>query len=95
MALSLVVPVIGPPAAGKTTLIAQLGQEPGRAFFRLREHVPKDVLAATATSADCLGWIDEFTVADALHQYFEVIVNDPAVHTVLMDNFPGSASQVD
>jgi adenylate kinase len=95
VALSLVVPVIGPPAAGKTTLIAQFGREPGRAIFRLREHVPKDVLAATATSAVCLGWIDEFTVADALHRYFEVIVNDPTVHTVLLDNFPGSASQVD
>lgn len=94
MPLSLVVPVFGPPAAGKTTLTLQLGMSPGRTIFRLREHVPKKVLAATATDSARLGWIDEFTVADALSSYFATVQADPAVHTVLLDNFPGSGSQV-
>ncbi|MFI6168946.1 hypothetical protein ACIBCN_19355 [Nocardia sp. NPDC051052] len=95
MALSLVVPIFGPPAAGKTTLTLRLGQAPGRQIFRLREHVSKEVLAATATSSERLGWIDEFTVAEALRSYFEAAHENPDVHTVLLDNFPGSASQVD
>src|SRR5437879_2658497 len=95
MALSLVVPISGPPAAGKTTLTLRLGSSPGRRIFRLREHVPKEVLAATATSSERLGWIDEFTVAEALRKYFNAAHADPEVHTVLLDNFPGSASQVD
>ncbi|MGK8502840.1 hypothetical protein [Nocardia asiatica] len=95
MALSLVVPIFGPPAAGKTTLTLLLGSAPGRRVFRLREHVSKEVLAATATSSEQLGWIDEFTVAEALRSYFNAAYDDPDVHTVLLDNFPGSASQVD
>ncbi|WP_227997125.1 hypothetical protein [Nocardia australiensis] len=95
MALSLVVPIFGPPAAGKTTLTLRLGQASGRRIFRLREHVPKEVLAATATSSERLGWIDEFTVVEALRSYFEAAQADSDVHTVLLDNFPGSASQVD
>ncbi|MEV5839747.1 hypothetical protein [Nocardia sp. NPDC052112] len=95
MALSLVVPIFGPPAAGKTTLTLRLGSAPGRRIFRLREHVPTDVLAATATSSERLGWIDEFTVGEALRSYFDAAHADPDVHTVLLDNFPGSASQVD
>lgn len=94
MAVSLVVPIFGPPAAGKTTLTLKLGLSPGRTVFRLREHVPKEVLAATATDSARLGWIDEFTVADALRTYFTRVQADPAVHTVLLDNFPGSGSQV-
>src|SRR5690606_22941904 len=42
-----------------------------------------------------LGWIDDFTVAKALRSYFDAAHADPAVHTVLMDNFPGTAGQVD
>ncbi|WP_258081247.1 hypothetical protein [Nocardia nova] len=94
MPLSLVVPIFGPPAAGKTTLTLQLGLSPGRTIFRLREHVPKEVLAATATDSARLGWIDEFTVADALRAYFANVQADSTVHTVLLDNFPGSGSQV-
>lgn len=95
MALSLIVPIFGPPAAGKTTLTASLGAAPGRQVFRLREHVSQEVLAATATSSERLGWIDDFSVAGALRTYFENANSDPDVHTVLLDNFPGAASQVD
>ncbi|WP_228791205.1 AAA family ATPase [Nocardia puris] len=91
----MVVPLIGPPAAGKTTLAMVLGSEPGRRIFRLREHVPRQVLSATATDSQRLGWIDEDTVETALRGYFTRVYEDPDVHTVLMDNFPGSASQVD
>ncbi|GAB4588983.1 AAA family ATPase [Nocardia sp. IFM 10818] len=94
MALLLVVPLFGPPAAGKTTLTMVLGGEDGRRVFRLREHVPHTVLSATAGSSERLGWIDDPTVEAALRDYFQGVFGDPEAHTVLMDNFPGSADQV-
>ncbi|WP_280443387.1 AAA family ATPase [Nocardia brasiliensis] len=93
MGLALVVPLIGPPAAGKTTLATLLGNAPGRQIFRLREHIPKDVLTATAVSSRRLGWIDDLTVAQAVGSYFATLEAD--THTVLLDNFPGSARQVE
>ncbi|WP_282777474.1 hypothetical protein [Nocardia sp. CC201C] len=95
MALSLVVPIFGPPAAGKTTLTMRLGTAPGRRVFRLREHVPKNALAATAASSERLGWLDDFTVSSALRAYFTAAHADMTVHTVLLDNFPGCGAQVD
>jgi len=88
------VAVIGPPAVGKTALTLLLGQLPGRQVFRLREYVPETILAATATSAEQLGWIDDLTVTMALRAYLDSVVTDCTVHTVLLDNFPGSAQQV-
>ncbi|MBF6125525.1 AAA family ATPase [Nocardia brasiliensis] len=93
MGLALVIPLIGPPAAGKTTLATLLGSAPGRQIFRLREHIPKDVLTATAVSSRRLGWIDDLTVAQALGSYFATVKAE--THTVLLDNFPGSPRQVD
>jgi adenylate kinase family enzyme len=92
--LENLVAVIGPPAVGKTTLTMQLADLPEVQVFRLREHVPEVILAATATSAERLGWIDDVTIARALRTYFERIVSDASVHSVLLDNFPGSGSQV-
>ncbi len=94
MALTLAVPVFGPPAAGKTTLTAALGEVPGGIVFRLREHVPETILAATATSAERLGWIDDFTVITALHGYVKATVATDVTRTVFFDNFPGTGAQV-
>jgi adenylate kinase family enzyme len=92
--LQNVVAVIGPPAVGKTTLTMRLAELPGCQVFRLREHVPEVILAATATSAERLGWIDDVTIARALRAYFELAAADGSVRTVLLDNFPGSGTQV-
>lgn len=92
--LQNVVAVIGPPAVGKTTLTMRLAELPGVEIFRLREHVPEVILAATATSADRVGWIDDLTVTRALRGYIERIVTESTVHTVLLDNFPGTGTQV-
>lgn len=85
--------VIGPPAAGKTTLTMRLGGPPGCRVFRLREHVPGTLLAATASDAERLGWIDDLTVTRALRGYLESLTAERAVHTLLLDNFPGSGTQ--
>jgi adenylate kinase len=61
--------VVGPPAVGKTTLTTQLGTIPGRTIFRLREHVPPEILAATAANPDRVDWVDDLTVALALRGY--------------------------
>ncbi len=94
MTLTVAVPVVGPPAAGKTTLTARLGQAPGCAVFRLREHVPETILAATATSAERLGWIDDFNVVTALRGYLDTTVKGDQTSTVFFDNFPGTGTQV-
>lgn len=85
--------IIGPPAAGKTTLTMQLGKMSGCCVFRLREHVPETMLAATATSAERLGWLDDLTVTRALRGYLDTVIRTSTVHTVLLDNFPGSDTQ--
>ena len=85
--------VIGQPAAGETTLTLWLGKMPGCCVFRLREHVPETMLAATATTAERLGWLDDLTVAGALRKYMETVIQAGSAHTVLLDNFPGSGTQ--
>jgi adenylate kinase len=92
--LTRVISLIGPPAAGKSALALRLAQNPGYAVFRLREHVPQAVLAATATDAVRLGWIDDFTVMTSVHGYVEQVMRGHAVHTILLDNFPGTETQV-
>jgi adenylate kinase family enzyme len=89
-----VIAVIGPPAVGKTTLTTRLGEEPGCAVFRLREHVPPEILAATAANPDRVDWVDDVTVALALRAYIEKDVAARAARAVLLDNFPGSGFQV-
>src|SRR5271170_5981881 len=94
LAMEHVMAVIGPPAVGKTTLTMRLGEKPGCSVFRLREHVPKVMLAAAAANSDRVDWVDDVTVARALRAYAERIIGDESVHTVLLDNFPGSGTQV-
>ena len=89
-----VVAVIGPPAVGKTTLTMRLGENPGCSVFRLREHVPEVILAATAANSDRVDWVDDVTVARAMRAYAERAASDESVQTVLLDNFPGSGPQV-
>jgi len=91
--LDSAIAIIGPPAVGKTTLTMQLGQLSGRRVFRLREHVPETILAATATSAERLGWIDDLTVTMALRSYLDSVVDDGTAHTVFFDNFPDQANR--
>jgi adenylate kinase len=86
--------ILGPPAVGKTTLTMRLSESPGYEVFRLREHVPDTILAATATDAQRIGWIDDLTVAEAIRSYFEWAIVKGTVQTVLLDNFPGSGTQV-
>ncbi|MFI8976899.1 hypothetical protein ACIGO9_28730 [Nocardia asteroides] len=89
------VPILGPPASGKTTLTLALGKDPDRHVFRLREHVPPEVVMATASHGPRdLGWIDESVVAPAVLAYLTTVAEDSRIHTVLMDNYPGTADQV-
>ena len=92
--LTRAISLIGPPAAGKSALALRLAGDQGYAVFRLREHVPQAVLAATATDAARMGWIDNFTVMSSVQGYLEQVTRDSAVRTVLLDNFPGTETQV-
>ncbi|MEU2254439.1 hypothetical protein ABZ540_14880 [Nocardia xishanensis] len=93
MTLTLVVPILGPPAVGKTTLTLALGDDARRRSFRLRDQVPAEVLAATAGTVERLGWIDTDIVGQTMRSYLDSLVHRD-VDVVLMDNFPGSAEQV-
>ncbi|WP_431955839.1 hypothetical protein [Nocardia lijiangensis] len=93
MTLTLVVPILGPPGVGKTTLTLALNDDPRRHTFRLRDQVPADVLAATAGTVEHLGWIDTGIVDQTLRSYL-YSVSHRDVDVVLLDNFPGSAAQV-
>ncbi|MFD4401140.1 hypothetical protein ACFWPH_00095 [Nocardia sp. NPDC058499] len=93
MGLSIVVPILGPPAAGKSTLALALGADPSRRVFRLREQVPVDVLVATTSAADRLGWVDDSVVDPAVRSYLEEAAENGDVDAVLMDNFPGTGDQ--
>jgi adenylate kinase len=89
-----VIAVIGPPAVGKTTLTTRLGENPGCSVFRLREHVAPEILAAASVNPDRVDWIDDVNVARAVRAYIEPATTTETVHTGLLDNFPGSGSQV-
>jgi adenylate kinase len=90
-----VIAFVGPPGVGKTTITMQLGENEGCGVFRLREHVPQPILAAASLHSDRVDWIDNLTVARALGGYIQRTSADNSVHTVLLDNFPGSGFQVD
>ena len=90
-----IIAVIGPPAVGKTTLTTRLGEAPGCTVFRLREHVPQTALAAASANPDRVDWIDDLTVTRVLRAYFGRVAADKSIYSVVFDNFPGSALQVE
>ncbi|RBO78529.1 nucleoside/nucleotide kinase family protein [Nocardia puris] len=96
MALSLLVPILGPPASGKTTLTLALGKNLDRHVFRLREHVPPEVVRQTASHGPRdLGWIDDDIVNPAVRRYLSTVAADSRIHTVLLDNYPGTGAQAE
>lgn len=90
-AVVCLVAVIGPPGAGKTSVIGALAQPTGLPVFRLREAVIaySDLLADLAPSTDPLGWVG----AQAVQRILRVAFVDGrlGIGPVLLDNFPGTA----
>lgn len=85
--------VLGPPAAGKSTLCSLLATREDRAIFRLRELVPPNKLAGSVSTSSALRWLDDQIVRDALSNF---LTYHAKVRTSILiyDNFPGSADQV-
>ncbi|MGH4014146.1 MAG: AAA family ATPase [Pseudonocardiaceae bacterium] len=88
------VAVIGPPGAGKTTVISALGRTRGLPVFRLSEAelAYSDLLADIAPSTDPLGWVGVQAVQRILRAAF--INGRFGIGSVLLDNFPGTARQL-
>jgi adenylate kinase family enzyme len=91
------VAVIGPPGAGKSTVVSALASVEGTVVFRLREAVRAyaDVVGAVASGADPLGWIDLGAVRRVLDEAFVAGRFPTGGGPVLLDNFPGTAAQLD
>ncbi|MGH3914007.1 MAG: AAA family ATPase, partial [Pseudonocardiaceae bacterium] len=90
------VAVIGPPGAGKTTVVTALAKQRALPVFRLREAVIaySDLLADLAPSTDPLGWVGVQAVHRILRVAFIDGRFDTGIGPVLLDNFPGTAHQL-
>jgi adenylate kinase len=92
----ILVSVIGPPGAGKSTVVAALATASGIPVFRLREAIRgrPDLLTGLAPSGDQLGWVSQ----EAVNRVLSAVLLERPCSTgsgpVLLDNFPGTADQL-
>jgi adenylate kinase family enzyme len=93
---AVLVAVIGPPGAGKSTVVRALAAEAGLPVFRLREAVRArpELLAGLAPSRDPLGWVGLEAVRRLLRATFVDGRFGLGRSAVLLDNFPGTAGQL-
>ncbi|MGN9912670.1 AAA family ATPase [Phytohabitans sp. LJ34] len=94
---TVLVAVIGPPGVGKSTVVAALASAEGMPVFRLRETIRArpELLAGLGPSTDPLGWVSLEAVRWVLDATFVRGRFTFGAATVLLDNFPGTAGQLD
>jgi len=88
--------VVGPPGAGKSTVVRALALHGNATVFRLREAIRAypDVLSGLPPSADQLGWVSDEAVARVLDAAFLENRFPGGSGPILLDNFPGNALQL-
>lgn len=93
----LLLAIVGPPCAGKSTVVTALAEAGGLPVFRLRETIRArpELLTGLAPSTDPLGWVSLEAVRRVLHAVFVEGRFAFAAPVVLLDNFPATASQLD
>jgi adenylate kinase family enzyme len=93
---TVLVAVIGPPGAGKSTVVRALAATFGVPVFRLREAVRArpELLAGLPPTRDPLGWVGLEAVRRLLHATFVQGRLGVGCSAVLLDNFPGTAGQL-
>ncbi|WP_203924645.1 adenylate kinase family protein [Rugosimonospora africana] len=93
---AVLVAVVGPPGAGKSTVVRCLAAEFGLPVFRLREAVRArpELLGGLAPSGDPLGWVGLEAVRRVLRATFLDRGFGVGYSAVLLDNFPGTAEQL-
>jgi adenylate kinase family enzyme len=85
-----IIGIVGPPAAGKTTLASALGRY--GSIFRLRTAVPSThLLDRDGRPKD---WLDHDVVARAFIEFVSREY-EKSTRLLLCDNFPGTVTQVD
>ena len=91
------VSIVGPPAAGKSSLARELAAFFGCGLFRLRQWVPASALIDRATSDHKL-WLETGIVLRALSQFLDTLgASCDPTHgkpVFIADNFPGTGEQV-
>jgi adenylate kinase family enzyme len=90
--------VVGPPAVGKSTVTGALADRFGARVFRLREFAHEfcarsGVDQRLFNTGDPLGWLPEKTVALLIRAAF-LHGQFPAQPMVVLENFPGSLTQL-
>jgi adenylate kinase family enzyme len=93
----VLVAVIGPPGAGKSTIVASLAKSGRTPVFRLREMICSnpELVAGFAPSPDPLGWVSRQAVRRVLNAAFVDGLFPVGDGPVLLDNFPGTAGQLE
>jgi adenylate kinase family enzyme len=93
----VLVAVIGAPGAGKSTVVAALSSGRDVPVLRLRETIRcrPGLLTDLGPSTDPLGWVSEEAVRRVLHAAFVADGFGSGCSVVLLDNFPGTAGQLD
>jgi len=93
----VLVAVVGPPGAGKSTVVAALANGRDVPVFRLRETIRArpELLADLGPSTDPLGWVSLEAVRRVLHATFVKDGFGLGCSVVLLDNFPGIAGQLE
>ncbi|MDG4768309.1 hypothetical protein O7632_30085 [Solwaraspora sp. WMMD406] len=88
--------VVGPPGAGKTTVVRALAPHEDATVFRLREAIRAypDGLSGLPPSVDRLDWVSDEAVARVLDAAFLKHRFPAGSGPILLDNFPGTALQL-
>ena len=97
----MIIPVIGPPAAGKSTLVTALLASHGGRVFRMRDYARRQaeqdpgLAAAIEATVDELGWFSEEVAMRLLEEAVGQSAAAVSDSQMYLENYPGGACEAD